>query len=515
MNDLYFFLPKSMTDITTDTSINQTYVNNNTGPFRVSSGATVTFTSDLTMDLSNNKYFEFTGNGTIDGRAYKVTLTDASGAFIRGTNSSTHNVFNIGVVSGTGHSVGVNSGGVYDPQVSNMTVTIKNCYYIGDLTSARTGGVYGSNLDASNNFLSNTSYIQDCYHIGDINDISGSDSGGIVGYAFGNAQLGLIFNCYQIGTVSVFDGAITGNSLASNNGSVYLYNCYHSSGETISSFGSVTSYVGSYRIYNYNNSWSDTNDIRLTTDGGIESVSVLTDSSNWTKLSGTGSFDLTSTNLSNAGIVEGDPTYFSFSSGTPYGITTFEDPPFLPEFYTTATDEATNCICKGTKITVINEQGEEEYHNIEEMKPGMIVLTPNGNHKKVLQVMKQVLVKKRKLKNSPCKIPKDFFEKNVPFDDIYCSGNHSFLFTDEEIKKYGLEDMNFSIKNNLKSIFTFRFGMEEIFEKVCALKSDHPYQLNYYHLLIEDGEGFYTNNLSSESLDIQFKDHFEEINNDN
>ena len=57
--------------------------------------------------------------------------------------------------------------------------------------------------------------------------------------------------------------------------------------------------------------------------------------------------------------------------------------------------------------------------------------------------------------------------------------------------------------------------MEEIFEKVCALKSDHPYQLNYYHLLIEDGEGFYTNNLSSESLDMQFKDNFEEINNDN
>ena len=463
--------------------------------------------------LVNQKYFYLrVNNGTdirIIGNGYKVNISKTTfnidGSLLLAFGQNNKITFeNFGVI--TNDILLQGNGGFVTPRNAFNTFIFKSCYYFSDITASEAGGFYGRTT--SGLFKFNNIYFWNCYVIG---DITGTDSGGFVGKEFNKDGFGFFFNCYFIGNIGS-NSYTLGYADTFTNNSLYVYNWYSNPDGNIFP---TTSKVYYNNIYLYNNNWNDS-DANSNLSTSAVNINNIANSQNWIEYNTTPYSSTTFTNATTlVGINDGDPTMFSFSTNTPYGINSFLLTPFLAEFYTIATDEASNCICKGTKITVINEQGEEEYHNIEEMKPGMIVLTPKGNHKKVLQVMKQVLVKKRKLKNSPCKIPKDFFEKNVPFDDIYCSGNHSFLFTDEEIKKYGLEDMNFSIKNNLKSIFTFRFGMEEIFEKVCALKSDHPYQLNYYHLLIEDGEGFYTNNLSSESLDIQFKDHFEEINNDN
>jgi len=73
-----------MSSITTDTNINQNYIDTNTGPYTISSSATVTFTDDLVLNLSNNKYFIFGGEGTIDGGGFRVTLENAAGTFCSG-----------------------------------------------------------------------------------------------------------------------------------------------------------------------------------------------------------------------------------------------------------------------------------------------------------------------------------------------------------------------------------------------------------------------------------------------
>ena len=497
-----------MSSITTDTNINQNYIDTNTGPYTISSSATVTFTDDLVLNLSNNKYFIFGGEGTIDGGGFRVTLENAAGTFAQGNNASTHTIQNVGVISGTGHSLpSDNSGGVYTPLIGNMTQKIKNCYYIGDITNFG-GGIYGSN-SISSAFQTNTTYIQDCYVIG---DVTGTDAGGIAGLVFGRASTSLIVNSYVIGNVTGTDaGAITGRAPGTTFGQVYVYNCYHSSGNTFGTESSADTYVASKKTYDYNGSWSDSAAGTAGLSTSVIATSDMTNSTDWTAW-GTpgGSFGLTSGNLTSAGISDGQSTMFSFSSNTPYGVSSFRVSPFQPEYYTTATSEATNCFCAGTKITL--KDGSKV--NIELVRQGDEVMTPHGVTKKVLHVGK-MWFNGNSQKHYPYLIPKDYFEEGKPCEDTYVSGAHSLLFSKAQGELLGLPDGRTKERGNGLDLFLVKsFAEKTEYQKVCVLKGEkYPYGFYYYHLVIEDNYGFMANGIPSESLEMKdFMENFEEIN---
>ena len=91
-----------MTTISTDTDVDQTYITNNTGPYTVDSGAVVTLTTDLTLNISdtagNRKWFLFNGDATIEGAGYQVTLTNGTNSFVRGTGSGDHTITNLWII---------------------------------------------------------------------------------------------------------------------------------------------------------------------------------------------------------------------------------------------------------------------------------------------------------------------------------------------------------------------------------------------------------------------------------
>lgn len=89
---------------------------------------------------------------------------------------------------------------------------IENCYSIGTMAAANTGGISGSN---------NKTDISNCFSAG---NLSNSNCGGIVGYGNGNNNVqNVITNCYSTGDIAGHgSGGITGPRCSS----VILRNCF-------------------------------------------------------------------------------------------------------------------------------------------------------------------------------------------------------------------------------------------------------------------------------------------------
>ena len=148
-------------------------------------------------------------------------------------NGVIENLIVYGEVNSTGPSAGGICGelcyGITEENKSGTPGTIRNCAFIGNVTGSEyaVGGVVGYSWQ--------TSTIENCYHIGDVTNITNNSAGGIVGKitvgedVSGDAN---VRNCYHAGTITSGEGAtggVVGHSEERNKfvGSVYISNCYY------------------------------------------------------------------------------------------------------------------------------------------------------------------------------------------------------------------------------------------------------------------------------------------------
>lgn len=155
------------------------------------------------------------------------------------------------------------------------------------------------------------------------------------------------------------------------------------------------------------------------------------------------------------------------------------------------------CFVEGTEILCINDQGEEEYIKVENMKNGMIVKTYLHGAKKLIAVDKRQY-KNDKSVSQICKI------SGLPEQtkDLFLTGGHSILvdeLTDQQKEKeepYGTLDRTIDDKKLLLS-----------YANENAEKIDDEETRNVYHIVLENDNikgqyGVYANGVLAETMSI-------------
>jgi hypothetical protein len=200
-----FSIGFSQTTISSNTTITQSWVNANGGPWIVNDGVTITFAENFTVNSATQYFILSANNITINGAGYFVTIDGVIG-FIGLVTSGTgsNNLINsIGVQTLNGTTLAASAGYI---GASNNKATITNCTSSGNITEQFSGGIAGD---------LNSGSITNCYSTG---AISATFSGGIVG----ERNTGSITNCYTTGVISGnYSGGISGSA---NNGTIT--NCY-------------------------------------------------------------------------------------------------------------------------------------------------------------------------------------------------------------------------------------------------------------------------------------------------
>lgn len=189
---------KAATIITSNTSIDQAWINSNSSnlPIELNANVTITILENLTFN-DVNMYFAIRGTDvTIDGNGKTITInnvTDYMG-FVNngnylGINASAFLgsvVKSIGIIS-IGSTLKLSCGWIGQQGYGNgKGFSITNCYSTGDMINTGTGGILGKA------YMNGT--VSNCYSLG---NISGTNAAGIV--ASINSIITRIINCYANG----------------------------------------------------------------------------------------------------------------------------------------------------------------------------------------------------------------------------------------------------------------------------------------------------------------------------
>lgn len=210
---------------------------------------------------------------------------------------------------------------------------------------------------------------------------------------------------------------------------------------------------------------------------------------------GTGTNSITFSNINN--IVAGTYTVSVIGQYNNYYET-------VTNYNEIATTNLFVCFVEGTEILCINDQGEEEYIKVEDMKPGMMVKTHIHGAKKLIAVDKREY-KNDKSISQICKI------SGLPGQtkDLFLTGGHSILvdkLTDEQREK----------SHPYNSLERKIDGMELLLSHINenAEKLDDEETRNVYHIVLENDDekgqyGVYANGVLAESMSI---DCYNDIN---
>ncbi len=217
------------TSITSNTNIDQTWINNhvNNLPILLNTNVTITIAENLTFNDAN-MYFALRGTGvTIDGSGKTISLDNITNyrglvnngdylgqSGIGGYSESV--VKSIGLIS-NGSTLKEYCGWLGQRSYGNgVGFSITNCYSTGNMTNYGSGGILGQA------YMNGT--ISNCYSLG---TISGNYAAGIA--ATTNFNTSRISNCYANGTVSGSNanGICRPDMMMGGNGFI---NCYVSNG---------------------------------------------------------------------------------------------------------------------------------------------------------------------------------------------------------------------------------------------------------------------------------------------
>lgn len=187
--------------ISTNTSINQAWIDNHINNLPIVLNDNVTITIEENLVFSNaNLYFAILGTGVIiDGNGKTITLSNLTnylglvnnGNYLGQNLSAYANsiVKNIGVISNNS-TLYEYSGWIGQQGYGNGAgFSITNCYSTGNMTNDGSGGILGYA------YMNGT--ISNCYSLG---DISGNDCAGIL--ASSNNDAFKISNCYSNGIIT-------------------------------------------------------------------------------------------------------------------------------------------------------------------------------------------------------------------------------------------------------------------------------------------------------------------------
>ena len=204
-----------------------------------------------------------------ESSAYAGGICGSSAGSLSGGDSiSIHNCYNIGDISAS------YAGGICG--YSSNSVLISSCYNAGDISSnspdwyAYAGGICGYFWDANS--------ISNCYNIGGISSNSSNSrdyAGGICGYATGDSDAD-ISNCYNAGDISstlYYAGGICGR------GYVLISSCYNAGDISAYGAGGIYGY-GLNSINNCYNAGDISSTLSNSEAGGICSYALSIDISN-------------------------------------------------------------------------------------------------------------------------------------------------------------------------------------------------------------------------------------------
>jgi len=491
----------------------------------------------------------------------------ASGGVIgpfSGDDSSILNIINsnnYGAISGNFSSgvVGV-----------NCVATITKCTNSGDISSYNGGGIIGKWFGVNTN---KTCVITNSYNIG---NISGTNAGGIcgaeVGYSNSSSYRATIniTNCYSTGTIASSCGGLLGGNASGSYSTtpiVTISNCY--------SFGEITSgliddglIAPSLQIKNSitktnnyiaNGSWSDSEAnatlLNYPTD-------IYTQGTIWTKLAGTNvPYVLSDFNSniyanpsassvakpysSSAGLFDASYNINSikFNTTIPYsntnnyieihnntGVLTFKTElsngkyvvnVFAAKYangnpydynYSAFTITDLSCFNHDAKILCLNDQSEEEYVPIQDLRKGHLVKTYLHGYKKIQCIGKGDMI------NDPTDWKKCMFkmekkEENALIEDLIITGWHGVLVDNLEPKEEEFQEkIHFSQRIDDKDIL-----LASASSNFKALDDEKQYTF-YNFALEDDGDenkrfGVYANGLLVEipSKNMFLSKHYDEM----
>ena len=222
-----------------------------------------------------------------------VTSTATSSFYVGGVVGSAYSATITNCYNtGTVSGAGEHVGGVVGSAEYSTTVT--NCYNIGDVTSTATSYSYVGGVVGS----AYSATITNCYNTG---SVSGSSNyvGGVVGYAGYNTT---ITNCYSTGVITstATNGSDVGGVVGRADSNITINNCYNTGSVSGSiNVGGVAGYI-SFNITNCYNTGNITSSGQYV--GGIVGYA----SSTITNCYNTGNVTCTSTGDSYAGGVAGN-----------------------------------------------------------------------------------------------------------------------------------------------------------------------------------------------------------------
>ena len=387
-------------------------------------------------------------NSIVDGQGYQVSVMTStfSGLLISSNKTATIKNLSLNISNSTvitGSALVAVNGG-------NLTITGVNLR--ANLDQENTGGFIG---DANGT----TATLTNCYHLG---SVTGTSAGGFFGVNATNCSL---INGYHIGDVGTNSGGISGTQTGT------LSNVY-SEGRLIAGSSAV---IPDTYVFT---SWSDV-DAQSAIGGAL----------------GTVFFSFNSTTSRSL-----------FLNGQPWGLSYYTQSPFLASNYPSANSLAVNCIMEGMKV-LVNEFGKNKYIEIENIRSGDTLVTPQGL-KKVLRVGR-IWYDGTDETSRPMLIPKDYYCKGLPSEDTYISAKHHLIYEKDEEENKVLT--NGKERDNKIWYQGSKIGQEVDLKKLFGDKKG----IYYYHLVVEDNATFYVNNLQSESInELKFKRNFEEIGNE-
>jgi hypothetical protein len=184
-------------------------------------------------------------------------------------------------------------------------------------------------------------------------------------------------------------------------------------------------------------------------------------------------------------------------------------------------DQSQPCFLSISKVLTINSNGEEEYRTIDTIKTGDIIKSPSGKHSKVKHCGYTPAFTMMDELDYPRTIPKDYFGKGLPEEQIYGSGWHAIYLPKD--RSYS-ENVQKAIKVSKSMLAIQNESESELYHKVylftitdlCLIKTIKEIQeltgkstAHYYNMELENPtDGFIVSGLPVESLSKDLWDEF-------
>lgn len=444
------------------------------------------------------------GNVTIENchNTGNILSTESGGicgefAGLFGGTVSINKCYNIGSISS------IYSGGITSPLFgydSSNLCSVTNCYNLGAVQGSSTGGICGASVGYTDiSSITPNVLVQNCYNWGDVSAGAGGLLGGTAGYVYATTPVINVSNCYNNGTIVDSGSSFAATSLPIT--PTYT-NCYAADG-TWSDANAKANLTG-YPALIADNPGTDW----VQYEYNFPFILSAFDAENYDPNSVTSSANV----ITNPGVFADRFYYVIYNSVDHFTLYNYADGTLTIEYNNTPGDyfatvlsyndagsyDPANknlygydtskyyvtfgepiCFNKGTKILCTNENFEDVYMPIEQLKPGHLVKTYKHGYRQIQVIgMGNFINDPNKLCNCMYKMKKS--DTNNLIDDLIVTGGHAILVDsigdhEESNKKYYGENVMIDDK------YLFVADNCPYFEK---LENNNLY--TYYHFVLSN-----------------------------